>query len=72
MKWTLDRWLVLDQYACGIRDEDSKLVAQVKMKEHEDLIAAAPDLLEACELAHNKLEWSVLREAIAKAKGETS
>lgn len=41
-----------------------------------NLISAAPDLLEACELALNAFEknwcidWNVLEEAIKKARGE--
>ena len=45
-----------------------------EVKANANLIAAAPDLLEACEIAlasDDRNVQHVLRSAIAKAKGET-
>jgi len=48
-----------------------------QLLENARLIAAAPDLYEACEIALNAflrndcIDWSILEKALAKAKGET-
>ena len=55
---------------------------EMRSKEDAFLIAAAPDLLEACEIAiwikdqlegkwgYSLEEWDIIEKAIAKAKGE--
>jgi hypothetical protein len=61
------------------QDWESYIVADAQIAEDARLIAAAPDLLEACERIYEVIRWSasiddtdkiVLRIAIAKAKGD--
>ena len=75
---------VYDSFALRkeIRSESNPLIAVVssvhcsspeQMRDNARLIAAAPELLEACELAlesDDRAVKDVLRAAIAQAKGE--
>ena len=62
-----------EQY--DVLDEEEELVCSfIETREKADLIAAAPELLEAAEKAKNQLEWEGLKvegleKAINKAKG---
>jgi hypothetical protein len=61
------------------QDWASHIVADAQTAEDARLIAAAPELLEACEHIYEVIKWSasiddkdkrMLRSAIARAKGE--
>ena len=64
----------------GIKDEHGEFIASTNYGAVADLIAAAPDLLEACEIAYTQLMGRFTSEdmrakriilaAIAKAKGD--
>lgn len=71
--WRIENFYIISSPASG-----SLTIA--KVNDHGDanarLIAAAPDLLEACKLAlggfenNNAIDWNILERAIAKAEGE--
>jgi len=79
MRWTIQdndlligaKWWIID---------DVTIVAHVWEKEHARLIAAAPELLEACEAVYNSVTdepstipgpaFAKVMNAIAKARGE--
>lgn len=77
--WVVDRMGLGESIiASRVPGQDAAFVAQVARQPDAQLIAAAPDLLEACELVRAALsvmpEWEALAKdlgaIIAKAKGE--
>lgn len=59
-----------------VRASDGRVVAEVQHEKDADLIAAAPELLAACERAACLLgdypeSLAFIQEAISKAKGNT-
>jgi hypothetical protein len=86
----VEEWAIMDILAAAMRGTQGEPVAQLcdpfsdVERANAHLVAAAPDLLEACEIIYDELEergWarcpaeeaiiSVLEKAIAKARGET-
>ncbi len=64
-----------------IEDENDNSIAGFCSVDHADLIAAAPEMMEALERAYRSMKWfgwsersqvlECVEKAIAKAKGET-
>jgi len=71
--WTYKSNISGDWHRCTIMLGDGSTVGGRMSLADARLIAAAPELLEACEIAYQSDDLSVkdiLRAAIAKAKGE--